>query len=760
MDDLGLPNQLRCVFVRSNYAHAVLKSVDVTRACNVRGVVSILRSDDLSSVLRPIRPSLPSSYYREIRVPHLAHRKVRYVGEPVAAVIAEDLDAALDAAEQVDIEYDPLKPVTSAQSALSSGAPLLYEEWGDNVFYRRNYEHGDAEGAFASADKVVSHTFRAHRQAAAPLEPRGSLASFDAGRGSLTYLASRQDVHIDRALISTALGLPESDVRVISPDVGGAFGLKHGLYPEDLVVPAASLLLKRPVKWVESRYEEFLAGAQAREQTHVLQLAVKGDGRITALKDRILGDLGGALLYPHHGGNVLDVSSDHILGQYSVENLSLELVGVMTNKAPYGSYRGFGRPEATFALERMVDLTSRELSMDPVDFRAANLIAAFPYKSATGLHHDSGNYRNLLRLALDAVGYRAFRAEQGRLRAAGRYLGIGIACAILDTAPILPPDEGRWIGNESARVRIEPDGSVSVYSGLASIGTGIETILSQIASEELSTNQEGITVITGDTSTAPFSNGIWGSRGAVVGGTSVALACRALMRKMKPIAARLLGVAEGSVQASEGHFFAEIGGPKVSFREVARAAYNQPDRLPAGITQGLEETAFYVPPDASMPCPVSSATHAAIVEVDCETGVVHILKYVAAHDNGRLINSDLVQGQLIGGIVQGIGGALYEELVYDENCQPLTTSFADYLLPRSVSVPPIELLLQESPSLMVPGGIKGCGEAGVICPPAAVANAVENALSPLNVTVEATPLSPFNVWQLIKHSRAGQRGEQ
>ncbi len=751
LDDVTLPGMLHAAFLRSPHAHARLRAVCTDRARALPGVAAVFTFADLARWLKPLPlfgappPGLTASVNVEFRqAPQraLCEDRARYVGEIVAMVVADSRARAEDALDLIEVDWEPLPAVVDMQAAAEPGAPLVHEAWGTNVAVAFTHAVGDVEGAFRRADVVVQETFRIQRYVGMPIETRGVIAAWDRLDGSLTTWNSTQVSHFVQQGLAATFGVPHHKIRVIAPDLGGGFGTKASGYPEDQLVPIAALVLGRPIKWVEDRREHMMGAAHARHQVHDIALAAARDGTILAVRDRIWLDLGAFNVW----GIVLPYNTvAHLLGPHRVRALEVEVRGVVTHKTPNAPYRGAGRPETVFAMDRAVDRLARTLGLDPAEVRRRNYLRAdelpwdlgIPYRDGNRLVYDSGDFAGALEAALDAAGYQEFRREQERLRARGIYRGIGISGYVEGTA--IGPFEG-------ATVKLDLDGRVLVATGAVSSGQGHETTFAQVAADVLGVPLEWVTVVGGDTAAVPFGVGTFASRSAVTAGNAVADACRQVRAKLVEAAAAVLEAAPADVEIEDGRAFVR-GAPAsaVTLDRVVRAAL--PTFARAGVrAPDFEATAYHHVPTVTF----ASAVHAAQVEVDPGTGLVRLLRYVVAHDCGKVINPLIVEGQIHGGVAQGVGGALLEELVYDDQGQLLTGSLMDYLVPTAPDLPPIETVHLECPSPRNPLGAKGMGEGGAISPPAAIANAIEDALVPFGVVIRETPVSPSRLLALIR----------
>jgi carbon-monoxide dehydrogenase large subunit len=735
--DLALPGMLAVAFVRSPHAHAEVRAVDVAGARARPGVLAVATAADLRGMARPLAPRLDGGGFTPTEWPALAEGRVRFAGEAVAAVVADSAALAVDACEAVVISYGPLPAVTSIDTALATGQVLFHRDW----------RHGEVDAGFATAPVVLRERFSHGRCAPVPLEPRGLVADWDGA--TLPVWASTQTPQILRSALAASLGLGESRVRVIVPDVGGGFGLKVHVFPEDVAVAALARTLGRPLKWVEARRENLAAASHAREQRVDLEVAADGDGRLLALRARVLSDAGA---YHIHGlTQALEpLGTAAILpGPYLTPAYAYEVVAVATNKPPLGAYRGVGMTMGAFVMERALDLLAGRLALDPADVRRRNLIPreAYPFTSASGMTYDSGDYHKALDLALDLAGYEQVKRDRQRARAAGRRVGIGVACYTEYTgmgAEVFRRRGMRDIpGIEAAMVRIEPDGTVRCAVSFPSQGQGHATALGQIIADRLGVPVERVVLQPIDTHGGPAGSGTFGSRGAVGMMGAAGAAADRVRQKVTRLAAHLLEAAPEDIVLQEGR--AHVTGlPQraVSLVDIARAAYAPPvGGLGPGVEPGLEATIYFDPPGATF----SGAVHVAVVEVDPETGRVRVLGYTVVEDCGPLINPMLVEGQVHGAVCQGAGEALRESIVYDEDGQLLTATLMDYALPRADELPEPRIGHLETPAPHYPGGIKGMGEGGTIGAPAALANAVADAVGARGVPITRLPIRPADL---------------
>jgi carbon-monoxide dehydrogenase large subunit len=688
--------------------------------------------------------------------PLLAAGKARFVGEAVVAIAAERRELAEDACERVEIEWEPLEPVVDVERAAQASSPRVHEEWPDNIYQRVERAHGDVSAAFRSAAVVVSERFQSGRHLALPMEGRALLASWDRSSESLTVWASTQMPHVLRSELARALGLGEPAVRVIAADVGGGFGLKSHVFPEEILAAALPRLLGRPVKWIEDRREHLAASQHARDQIVRAELALARDGTMLGLRAHVTCDIGAYVEYPWPTFEA-NVTATAMPGPYKLRAFAFETLSVATNKCSIGAYRGVGQPIGVLAMERLVDMAARKLAMDRAELRRLNLIARdeHPYTTVLGSQIESGSHRECLDRALEMIDAAGIERRRQAARARGVRRGLGFAPYVEATAPStqvwqsLGPAIG---GYEAAMVRMEPDGRVSVAIGVNSQGQGHETTFAQIAADRLGVPLEHVRVIQGDTATTPRGWVTGGSKSAVATGGAVLRAAERIRGKLLRAASRLVEVPEASLDLRDCSVcHASDGGRVASVCDVARAVWLRSARLSPDEEPGLETTVRYEPP----PLTHSNATHAAEVEVDEETGKVSVVRYVVVEDCGTILNPTIVDGQIQGGVAQGIGGALYEEIVYDENGQLVTGTLMDYLPPTAADVPRVDIAHIETPSPYTAGGMKGMGEGGVIAAPAAIANAVADALSDLSPQVNRVPLTPERVLAMIDASQRG-----
>jgi carbon-monoxide dehydrogenase large subunit len=744
IEDLELPRQLVVAFVRSEHPHARLVAVDLEAARAADGVVDVVMAANFGT--RRIHATVTHAALRPCGQPILADQVVRYVGEPIAAVVAETRAGAEDAVAEVQIYFDPLQPVPDAHAAVEFSAPVLHPGLGDNLAGTFEVNVGDADAAFKLADRIVKGRFYVQRYTGMPLETRGVAAVWDAGHEHLTLWSSTQWPHTLRESLSVLLDLPVQAIRVVAPDVGGGFGVKQDVYPEEVVVALLARRLGRPMKWIESRREHLCTAVHAREQWHDMQLAVRTDGTILAMRADVLCDQGAytrslGLLCP-------SLTAAGLPGPYRFHTYQCRVRVALTNKAPAAAYRGAGQPEAVFATERIVDRVAQELGLDPAEVRRKNFIRAeeFPWDVGTQsaqdvpVVYDSGDYIGGLDRGLELAEYRQWRHIQAVERARGeqgRLLGIGLAAYVMLTG--LGP-------HESSLLRVDPSGKVALVTGASPHGQGTATALAQIVADELQIGPEDVRVSHGDTDAIAYGVGTYASRSAVVAGNGAHVAAQQIKEKALALAAHLLEAAPDDLEFSGGGVQVR-GAPdrRVSLGQLAGASEpGQP--LPEGMQPGLEATHFFLAPRATF----ASGLHFAIVEIDRETLEVKILEYAVVSDAGPLINPLIVEGQIVGGVAQGIGGALYEELAYDQHANFVSQSLLDYCLPSAMQIPPVRIAHLHSPSPLNPLGVKGLGEGGAMAPPAAIANAVEDALGHLGVRIDATPITPARLATLMR----------
>jgi carbon-monoxide dehydrogenase large subunit len=753
--DLELPHMLHAVFVRSPVAHARIKAVDLSRAAAGPGVAFVLGGAELARLLPPVpdtQLSLPSKWTAQVQhkfinpqQPLLAHDKVRHVGEAVAVIVAESRYAAEDAAQLVSLELEPLPAVVDPEAALRPGAPIIHDKFATNLIGAFTIGKGEIDAALARSPHRLERRFHHHRYAAAPMECRGVVGAHDPRTDAVTIWSSTQVVHWVRREAAAVLRLPEARIRCVALDVGGGFGLKGHVYPEDLLIPFLARRLGRPVQWIEDRREHLMCSCHSRDQTHDVEVGFDDDGHILALRDNFIVDCGA---WNPIGAGVVYNTAVHLNGPYKIGAIAISARIAATNKVPNAPYRGAGRPEAAFAMERAIDLVAGTLGLEPAEVRLRNMIRAdempyrvgIPYRDGEPIVYDGGDYPGALQKALAAIGgIEAFRARQRAARDDGRYLGLGIGCYV----------EGTGVGPfESATVRIDPSGKILVSGGACPQGQGMETIFAQVVADAWSVEPDDVVMALADTAAIAIGFGTIASRSTVTLSAAIHGASDRLRAKVFAIAANLLECATGDLELRNGGVgILGVPGADVSLARVAQAARPGWDHgRPAGVDAGLEETYYYEPPTVTW----SYAVHVAVLEVDIELGRVTIETYVIAHDCGVVVNPMLVEGQIVGGTVQGIGGALLEEFSYDSEGQLLTGSLMDYMLPTACEIPPMQLIHQHSPSPLNPLGVKGVGEGGPIAPPVVIANAVADALRPFKVEFNRTPIKPQHIEQAVR----------
>ena len=754
VDDIKMFGMLHAVLVRSPHAHARIRNIDVSRAGSHPGVVAVFTGADLQQQLGslPVGWLLPD--LKQPPHPPMAVDTVRFVGEAVAAVIADDPAVAVDAAGMVDVDYDPLPATVNPETTMQAGAPQIHQDAPNNIAWEWEVAGGDIEAAARDAEVTVSQRIIQQRLIPTPMEGRGVVADYNRGTNQLTLWTSTQIPHLVRLLIALVTGHPEHQLRVIAPDVGGGFGSKICLYAEELILAILAKRVGRPVKWIETRLENYVATNHGRDHVQDLEIMGNRDGTITGLRATVYANMGAHLstfapLIPSYLFGLM------LVGVYNTPNIGCKVYGTFTNTTPVDAYRGAGRPEATFILERMVDMFAQEIGMDPGEVRRKNFIPPFAdgHNIATGVAYDSGNYEAAFDKALEMAGYQDLRREQEQARQEGRYLGIGLTAyvEICGGAPsaiatALGAQAGLW---ESALVRVHPTGKVTVYTGASAHGQGHETTFSQLVSAEMGIPMEDIEIIHGDTDQVQFGVGTFGSRSAAVGGSAIHFGVEKVKDKAKRLAAHMLEAAEADMVYEDGRLFVQ-GAPanSKSFQEVALAAHLA-SSLPEGMEPGLEATSFFDPPNFTWPF----GAHIAVVEVDPDTGDVKLLRYVAVDDVGNVINPMIVDGMVHGGIAQGVGQALQEEAVYDDSGQLLTGTMMDYAIPTADVLPSFEVGRTVTPTPVNPMGVKGAGETGTIAASPAIINAVVDALSPLGIKHIDMPVKPERVWRAIQAAR-------
>jgi aerobic carbon-monoxide dehydrogenase large subunit len=754
VSDLRMADTQEIAFVRSPHAHARIRDITLPAGEPKR----IFTAHDLPR-LRDLRAIPQVSGFKVSGYPPLAREKVRYVGEPIAACVGRTRAEAEDDAARVRVDFDPLPAVVDAALARRGAPSLVHESWGSNLFIERVFAEGDIEAVARSAEISIRRTFRMNRHAAVPLEGRSVLAYRDHRLDELVVYASTQVPHIMRLGLAEVLDIEERCIRVVAPDVGGGFGSKARLSPEEVTVAALALELDHPVRWIEDRSEHFLASTHTRDHHYCVAAYADARGRVLGVDVELIVDGGAYAMWPNGPFLETGMAARNLPGPYDIRNWRVQTYTVATNKSPIGPYRGVGRPGACFAIERTMDEVARMVGRDPVEVRVDNLVkpAQMPYTTVAKLKFDNGDYPAALKLCAQAIDVAAVRRRQQQRELDSKLIGVGFACYSEQTGHGC----GEWVsrgspfipGYESCTADLRPDGTLVVMVGIQSHGQGLETTLAQIAHEELGIDPANISVRHGDTGQCPFGMGTIASRSIVMAGGAVARASRLLREKILKIGAHLLQCDPADVRCAGGKVMGRSG--EVEISEIARVAHLRMEALPPGIEPLLSVTSTYQPGiDTGV---YSYATHAAVVAVDPHTGMVEVLDFAVAEDCGTVINPMIVDAQVRGGVVQGIGTALYEEIPYDENGQPLAGTLSDYLVPGAAELPPIKLAHLHTPTPYTEYGVKGMGEGGAIAPPAAIANAVRDALAPLGAEVNETPLTPARVLAAIRRGREGRQ---
>jgi carbon-monoxide dehydrogenase large subunit len=751
-DDVKLPGMLFMGVLRSPYGSARITRLDTTKAKSLRSVIDVITGADIRALTGPvpIGGSLPGQK-DTIRWP-LATDRVRHVGEPVAAVVARDRYTAEDALAAIEADYEPLPAVVDVEQAFADGAPKVHDEFENNVAYYSPVSAGDVEQAFKDAEVTISQRMVEQRLAPVPMETRAVVAQYNKGDGTLTVWNSTQAPHLLKSILSALMNIPEHKVRVIAPEVGGGFGCKVNVYPEDLLACGLSVKTGRPVKWIETRSEAMMATIHGRDHVAYVELAARNDGTVTGMRIKILAAMGAyEQLFT---SMVPTLSGLMVTGCYKIPNVLCEIYGVFTNTTPTAAYRGAGRPEATYYIERAMDILAGKLGMDPIDLRRKNFPSAdaFPFNTASGLAYDSGDYDKALDRALEVAGYSALRGKQSEERAAGgkTLTGIGVSTwvEICGMGPSVAVPGGGW---EMGGVRVERSGTVTVHTGASPHGQGQETTFAQIVADELGVPIENITVLHGDTAIITHGVGTFGSRGLAVGGAALVMSIEKVKDKARRFAAHLMDANYDDLVYERGGAFVR-GSPDrgMTLAQISDAAWGAVN-LPPGEEPGLQATSFFEPSNFTFPF----GTHIAVVEIDRETGAVKLARYIGVDDCGRILSPLLVAGQLHGGIAQGVAQALSEEVVYDSDGQLLTGTLMDYAIPTAEMFPRFELDHTETPTPVNPLGAKGVGEAGTIASTPAVMNAVVDALQPFGITHLDMMVKPERVWELIQQSEKG-----
>jgi carbon-monoxide dehydrogenase large subunit len=749
-DDVRLPGLVHAAILRSPHAHARILRIDVGPARAIPGVIAVLTGADVNDHCGAVPCAAAIAGLKAPKHTVLAGDRVYYVGHPVAVAVATDPYVARDALDAIDVDYEPLPIVTNPEEALKPGSPLTHPDLGTNVAYTSTMTGGgDIDEAFRQADRIITQRIVHQRLTPMPLEPRGVAASFHAGEGTLTLWTSTQVPHLLRSLLPGMIAVPENKLRIVAPEVGGGFGAKLNVYAEEALIGHLAMRLGSPVKWIESRRENAAATIHGRDQIGDYEIAIRRDGTILGLKAKTTADLGSylQLLTPA----IPTLTGLVLTGCYRIPAVKMDIVGVYTHKMATDAYRGAGRPEATYLIERLMDLVAAEVGLDPLEIRLKHFPQPtdFPFKTSCGMTYDSGNYQGALAKAKDLAGWDGLLAERAAARKAGRLVGVGVStyveiCAL---GPSKAMPAGGW---EWGCVRIELSGKVTVITGATPHGQGQETSFAQIAADRLGVPIEDIVVLHGDTNVAHYGRDTYGSRATVLGGTAIVMCIDKIVAKARTLSAHLLGVAEDRVVFAGGRFSAPGATEKsLGWGDLAGEAYIAKN-LPRGLEPGLEASSFFEPDNFTFPF----GSHIVAVEVDRESGAVAITKYVAVDDCGPQINPLLVEGQVQGGIAHSIGQALFEQTIYDENGQLLTGEFMDYAIARAQDIPEYTMGSTVTPSPNNPLGIKGVGEAGTIGSTPAIANAVLDALAPLGIKHLDLPLTPERIWRAISHARA------
>ncbi|WP_285415043.1 xanthine dehydrogenase family protein molybdopterin-binding subunit [Variovorax sp. efr-133-TYG-130] len=755
VDDLPHAHALHLAVLRSDQAHARILAINLDAARAMPGVRGVYVWADIAGIIKPALATSRMAGYQPTPIHALANGVVHFVGEPVVAVLAESRYLAEDACDVIEVEYEQLPVCTDPEAACAPDAPLLHPSLISNVLVERTFSRGEVDSVFADAPLTVSGRFRFHRKAPMAMEPRTYMAQYDAGRDALMFYTSSQVPGIVRDALAELLDMPGNRLTVVAPDVGGGFGGKTSLYQEEMLVCALARHVGKTVKWTGDRLEDLLSTSQAFDQRVVAELAFDEEGHVLGLRAEVISDVGAYSIYPWTAGIEAVQVISFLPGPYRLPCYFGHVRGVTTPKSPTGPYRGVGRPTSTFVMERLMDMAAVKLGIDPVEMRRRNLVQPheFPYKTAVGIVWDQSAFIMGLEEATREFGYERAREEQAKARAAGRWVGIGVASyaelsgigSRISASPGMPINTG----TDRCAIQLDSTGSITASFGCASHGQGHETTLAQVLADELGARFEDIRVITGNSATVPHGTGSYASRTAVISGGAAILAARELRQRMLKVSAALLDAAPEDLEISDGVIHARLGDASLTFKELARALYSQMGRLPVEAREELCVIRMYDPVTGT----TSSSTHMVQVEIDPETYAVHIQRYVIAEDCGRVINPMIVTGQTRGAVAQGIGAALLEEVVYDADGQLLTASLVDYLLPSAPEVPSIELVHLPTVAPNTLGGFRGMGEGGTIGAPAAIANAVSDALSHLGIGIAELPITPERIFRLV-HSNS------
>ncbi|AKG73542.1 xanthine dehydrogenase family protein molybdopterin-binding subunit [Salinicoccus halodurans] len=782
IDDLQpFGNIHHAAILRSPYSHAKIKNIHIDEALKIKGVIGIVSGKEVAELSRPfpVGVSEPVEYYS------LAIDKVRFVGEGVAVVVAKNRYIAEDALDKIKVEYETLDTVVDVEKAMEHDAPILHENLKTNVVNHRFFDYGETDQAFEEADIVISKKFKFPKYSATPVENYGIIADFKASEEQYTVWSNFHGPFTLHSVMTAALKVSGHQLRLQIPkDIGGSYGIKSGSYPYIVLMSIVSRVVGVPVKWIEDRQENLLASSSGTDRVTWIDAAVKNDGTVTGLRMKMADNVGGYIRAPEPAN--LYRTHSNSTGAYNIKNLQMETIAVMTNKSPTGLIRGYGGPQLYFPLERMMEIIARKLNMDPADLIKKNLIPAdsFPYRTASGGIYDSGNYQGALNKALELIDYEEFRKRQKEALKKGKYLGVGLACIVEPsgsnmgyvTIALTPEERAQGLPKsgsaEGATVSIDPKGSINVRISTVPTGQGHETVASQIVSDVLGADDNSIKVYAEmDTATSPWSvaSGSYSSRFGPIGSSAVYEAAKKVRNKLLKIAEHQLNVPIKNLSIDDGKVFDKNEPDKsISMKRLIGTAHWNTEALPAGMEAGIHETAFYNIESAKAPnaddTVNGSATHgfvvdAVTVEVDETTGEVNILDYITVHDAGKLLNPKIADGQILGGLAHGFGGAMFEELVYDEKGQLLSGSFMDYLCPTSTEMPKITINHQETPSPLTPLGAKGLGEGNTMSAPAVISNAVNDALRPLDVVINKLPLAPNMIWKQISEKKQKMKEE-
>ena len=762
VDDRQSPLALHVAILRSDQPHARILAVHTDAARAVPGVIGVFQWRDISTIIAPALATSRMADYQPTPIHALANEVVRYVGEPVVAVVATSRYIAEDAVELIQIDYEALPVATHPALAAEPDAPLLHAGLKSNVLVQRAFTRGEVDEAFAAASHVVRGTFRFHRKTSVAMENRCYLAELDAGRDAITLYTSSQVPGIIRDALAQLLDMPGNRLTVIAPDVGGGFGGKTSLYQEEMLVCALARKLGKSIKWTGDRLEDLLSTSQAFDERVDAELAIDDEGRILGLKANVLADVGAYSIYPWTAGIEPVQVVSFLPGPYRIPCYMGRVRGVSTPKSPTGPYRGVGRPTSTFVMERLMDMASRRLGLDPAEMRRRNLVTPeeFPYKTASGIVWDRSGFQEGLRAARERLDYDEARRLQQAARAEGRWVGIGVSCyaelsgigSKISASPGMPINTG----TDTCVIQLDSTGSITAAFGCASHGQGHETTLAQVLADELGACLEDIRVVTGNSAAVPHGTGSYASRTAVISSGAGILAARELRERMLRMAETLLDAVPGSLQLVRSTIVDPLSGKSLSFTDFAKAVYSQMGRIPPEAREELCVTRVYDPVVGT----TSSATHIALVEIDPETFAVHLKRYIIAEDCGRVINPMIVAGQTRGALAQGVGAALFEEVVYDQEGQLQTASLVDYLVPSAPEVPEVELIHLDAIAPHTLGGFRGMGEGGTIGAPAAIANAVADAVAHLGIEINELPITPDRLFRLVQASKSSSKQEQ